>query len=91
MAIAAAPYVHVRAADATPGKKETAEQTALTAERGTEWEVLLEPPSCLAEADRGPAAAGAPEAALPRRRCSLPGRRNALAWERSHCATDKPC
>src|SRR3954452_8660331 len=44
MAIAAAPYVHVRAADAKPGKKEEAEQAALTAERGTEWEGLLEPP-----------------------------------------------
>ena len=44
MAVAAAPYVHVRAADAKPGKKEAAEQAALTAERGTEWEALLEPP-----------------------------------------------
>src|SRR5689334_15893679 len=41
MAIAAAPYVHVRAADAKPGKKEAAEQAALTAERGTSWEGLL--------------------------------------------------
>ena len=44
MAVAAASYVHVRAADAKPGKKEEAEQAALTAERGTEWEGLLEPP-----------------------------------------------
>ena len=45
MAIAAAPYVHVRAADAKPGKKEAAEQAALTAERGTSWEGLLASPS----------------------------------------------
>src|SRR4051812_30845093 len=38
MAIAAAPYVHVRAADAKLGKKETAEQAARTAERGTNWD-----------------------------------------------------
>lgn len=42
MAIAAAPYVHARAADAKPGKKEEAEQAALTAERGTSWEHLLQ-------------------------------------------------
>ena len=42
MAIAAAPYVHVRAADAKPGKKEEAEQAALTAERGTSWDQLLQ-------------------------------------------------
>ena len=42
MAIAAAPYVHVRAADAKLGKKEEAEQAALTAERGTSWEDLLQ-------------------------------------------------
>jgi hypothetical protein len=47
MAIAAAPYVHARAANATPGKKEKAEQAALTAARGTEWEALLEPPILL--------------------------------------------
>jgi len=41
MAIAAAPYVHARAADAKLGKKEEAEQAALTAERGTSWESLL--------------------------------------------------
>ena len=41
MAIAAAPYVHARAADAKPGKKEEAEQAALTAERGTSWDGLL--------------------------------------------------
>src|SRR3954453_20561539 len=41
MAIAAAPYVHVRAADAKLGKKEAAEQAALTAERGTSWDSLL--------------------------------------------------
>src|SRR3954470_14257389 len=45
MAIAAAPYIHVRAADAKPGKKEAAEQAALTAERGTSWEGLLASPS----------------------------------------------
>lgn len=42
MAIAAAPYVHARAADAKLGKKEEAEQAALTAERGTSWETLLQ-------------------------------------------------
>src|SRR3954451_4016520 len=42
MAIAAAPYVHVRAADAKLGKKETAEQAALTAGRGTSWDQLLQ-------------------------------------------------
>src|SRR4051794_35018489 len=40
-AIAAAPYVHARAADAKPGKKERVEQAALTAERGTKWDGLL--------------------------------------------------
>ena len=44
MAIAAAPYVHARAADAKLGKKEEAEQAALTAERGTKWNSLLDPP-----------------------------------------------
>jgi hypothetical protein len=42
MAIAAAPYVHARAADAKPGKKEEAEQAARTAERGTSWDQLLQ-------------------------------------------------
>ena len=42
MAIAAAPYVHVRAADAKLGKKEKAEQAALTAVRGTSWDQLLQ-------------------------------------------------
>ena len=41
MAIAAAPYVHARAADAKPGKKAEAEQAARTAERGTSWDGLL--------------------------------------------------
>lgn len=41
MAVAAAPYVHARADAAKPGKKEEAEQAALTAERGTSWEQLL--------------------------------------------------
>jgi hypothetical protein len=41
MAVAAAPYVHARAADAKLGKKEEAEQAAMTAERGTSWEHLL--------------------------------------------------
>ena len=45
MAIAAAPYVHVRAADAKPGRKEAAEEAALTAERGTSWEGLLASPA----------------------------------------------
>ncbi len=45
MAIAAAPYVHVRAADAKPGKKEAAEEAALTAERGTSWKGLLASPA----------------------------------------------
>ncbi len=44
MAIAAAPYIHARVADAKPGKKEEAEQAALTAERGTKWDLLLDPP-----------------------------------------------
>ena len=44
MAVAAAPYVHTRVADAKPGKKEEAEQAALTAEHGTSWEALLESP-----------------------------------------------
>src|SRR3954471_11732551 len=42
MAIAAAPYVHTRAADAMPGKKKEAEQAARTAERGTSWDQLLQ-------------------------------------------------
>ncbi len=42
MAVAAAPYVHVRADAAKPGKKEEAEMAALTAERGTSWEHLLQ-------------------------------------------------
>src|SRR4051812_22735388 len=42
MAIAAAPYVHARAADAKPGKKAEAEQAARTAERGTSWDQLLQ-------------------------------------------------
>jgi hypothetical protein len=41
MAVAAAPYVHVRVADAKLGKKEEAEQAALTAARGTRWDSLL--------------------------------------------------
>src|SRR3954464_1043848 len=44
MAVAAAPYVHVRAADVKPSKREEAEQAALTAEHGTEWGRLLELP-----------------------------------------------
>ena len=42
MAQAAAPYVHPKAADAAPGKKEQREQAARTAERGTDWEALLQ-------------------------------------------------
>ena len=42
MAIAAAPYVHTRVADVKPGKKEEAKQAALTAERGTSWDQLLQ-------------------------------------------------
>jgi hypothetical protein len=45
MAIAAAPYVHVRAADARSGKKQEAEQAALTVERGTKWDSLLASPA----------------------------------------------
>ena len=45
MAIAAAPYVHARAADAKPGKKQEAEQAGLTAERDMSWEGLLASPS----------------------------------------------
>jgi hypothetical protein len=42
MAQAAAPYVHPKAADAAPGKKEQREMVARQAERGTEWESLLQ-------------------------------------------------
>src|SRR3954453_21103324 len=42
MAIAAAPYVHTRAADAMPGKKKEAEQAAKTAACGTSWDQLLQ-------------------------------------------------
>src|SRR3954453_2815789 len=45
MAIAAAPYVHGRAADARSGKKQEAEQAALTVERGTKWDSLLVSPA----------------------------------------------
>src|SRR3954467_619974 len=42
MAIAAAPYVHARVADAKRGKKEEAEQAARTADCGTSWDQLLQ-------------------------------------------------
>jgi len=42
MAQAAAPYVHPKAADAAPGKKEQREMVARQAERGTDWESLLQ-------------------------------------------------
>lgn len=42
MAQAAAPYVHPKAADAAPGKKEQREMVARQAERGTDWEALLQ-------------------------------------------------
>lgn len=42
MAQAAAPYVHAKPADVGPGKKEQREQVARTAERGTDWESLLQ-------------------------------------------------
>ena len=42
MAQAAAPYVHPKAADAAPGKKEQREIVARQAERGTDWEALLQ-------------------------------------------------
>jgi hypothetical protein len=42
MAQAAAPYVHPKAGDAAPGKKEQQHRQALTAERGTDWEALLQ-------------------------------------------------
>src|SRR4051812_8498533 len=46
-AIAAAPYVHPRAADATRGTKKKAQQAALPAARGRGWEAFLEPPILL--------------------------------------------
>ena len=42
MAVLQLPYVHIRAADAKPGKKEAAEQAARTAARGTSWDKLLQ-------------------------------------------------
>lgn len=41
MAVAAAPFVHPKASDAAPGKKEQRDLEAQTAERGTNWESLL--------------------------------------------------
>lgn len=41
LAIAAMPYQTPRMADAAPGKKEQAEAAARTAERGSQWEALL--------------------------------------------------
>ena len=41
MAQAAAPFVHVKPGDSPQGKKEQAAHAARTAERGTEWEDLL--------------------------------------------------
>jgi phage terminase small subunit len=37
MAIAAAPYTHVRPSSAKPGKKELAQQAALEAAQGDDW------------------------------------------------------
>jgi hypothetical protein len=37
MAIAAAPFCHVRVSDRRPGKKDMAEAAARTAGRGSEW------------------------------------------------------
>lgn len=46
MAIAAAPFVHGRAADlAKPGTKEQAQAAAATAAAGTEWDGLLTTPA----------------------------------------------
>ena len=42
MAQAAAPYVHAKPAETGPGKKEQRDQVARTAERGTDWESLLQ-------------------------------------------------
>ena len=42
MAVAAAPYVHAKAETAAPGKKEQREMDALRAERGTDWEAVLQ-------------------------------------------------
>ena len=44
MAVAAAPYVHPRAADKQPGKKERAERAAQSAGQGTDWGDDLAPP-----------------------------------------------
>lgn len=41
MAIAAAPYVHPKPSEVAPGKKAEAELASLTAERGSDWEQLL--------------------------------------------------
>jgi phage terminase small subunit len=41
MAIAAAPFVHQRAPEAEKGKKELAQDAAVTAQNGTEWAELL--------------------------------------------------
>jgi hypothetical protein len=41
MAIAAAPYVHPKVEPVNQGKKERAQEAATTAERGTDWETLL--------------------------------------------------
>lgn len=46
MAVAAAPFVHMRAGDAPkPGTKEQAQAAAATAAQGTGWDALLTPPS----------------------------------------------
>lgn len=41
MAQAAAPYVHAKAGETAMGKKEQREVQARTAEKGTDWEALL--------------------------------------------------
>lgn len=43
MAIAAAPFVHMRAGEAKPGKKEVAAEAARTAGDGSDWGDDLQP------------------------------------------------
>jgi hypothetical protein len=47
MAIAAAPFVHQRAAEGEKGKKEQRQDEAKTAQTGTDWERDLEPAGTL--------------------------------------------
>lgn len=42
MAQAAAPYVHAKPSAESPGKRAEAQRNAMTAERGSDWEALLQ-------------------------------------------------